>query len=105
MKRAAKHFFSHFSMATIELSDDEKMYVLHGVQEDVRVDGRSRMSMRPLKFETELVTHANGSAHLRLANTDVLVGVKAELDLDGQVSDFSKNHKFTKSSFSQFLGW
>lgn len=92
-------------MATIELSDDEKMYVLHGVQEDVRVDGRSRMSMRPLKFETELVTHANGSAHLRLANTDVLVGVKAELDLDGQVSDFSKNHKFTKSSFSQFLGW
>ncbi len=25
------------------------------------------------------VTHASGSAHLRLANTDVLVGVKAEL--------------------------
>ena len=89
-------------MATIELSDDEKMYVLHGVQEDVRVDGRSRMSMRPLKFETELVTHANGSAHLRLANTDVLVGVKAELDLDGQVSDFPKIHKFTKSSTFTF---
>ena len=28
------------------------------------------------------MTHANGSAHLRLANTDVLVGVKAELDLE-----------------------
>ena len=25
------------------------------------------------------MTHASGSAHLRLANTDVLVGVKAEL--------------------------
>ena len=70
-------------MTSVEISDDEKMFVLHGVQEDVRVDGRSRMGMRPLKFETELVTHANGSAHLRLANTDVLVGVKAELDLDG----------------------
>jgi len=25
------------------------------------------------------VTHTSGSAHLRLANTDVLVGVKAEM--------------------------
>ena len=74
-------------MASVEISEDEKVYVLHGVQDDVRVDGRSRMDMRPLKFETELVTHANGSAHLRLANTDVLVGVKAELDLEGQIED------------------
>lgn len=66
----------------LEISEAEKMYVLHGVQDDVRVDGRSRKEMRPLKFETELVTHANGSAHLRLANTDVLVGVKAELNLE-----------------------
>ena len=71
-------------MATVEISEAEKVYVLHGVQEDVRVDGRARKEMRPLKFETELVTHANGSAHLRLANTDVLVGVKAELDLEGR---------------------
>lgn len=70
----------------MDISEAEKVFVLHGVQDDVRVDGRSRSEMRPMKFETELVTHANGSAHLRLANTDVLVGVKAELDLeDGHV--------------------
>ena len=79
--------FFQFLMATIEISEAEKVYVLHGVQDDVRVDGRGRKEMRPLKFETELVTHANGSAHLRLANTDVLVGVKAELDLEGQGKD------------------
>jgi exosome complex RNA-binding protein Rrp42 (RNase PH superfamily) len=28
---------------------------------------------------TYLVSHASGSAHLRLANTDILVGIKAEL--------------------------
>ncbi len=67
-------------MASIEISEAEKVYVLHCVQEDVRVDGRGRKDMRPLKFETELVTHAQGSAHLRLASTDVLVGVKADLD-------------------------
>jgi len=69
-------------MALVEISEAEKVYVLHGVQDDVRADGRGRSEMRPLKFETELVTHANGSAHLRLANTDVLVGVKADLDLE-----------------------
>ena len=68
-------------MAAIEISEAEKVFVLHGVQDDARVDGRARKELRPLKFETELVTHANGSAHLRLANTDVLVGVKAELGI------------------------
>jgi len=51
------------------------------VSEDVRVDGRTRRDVRPAtSLETDIVTHASGSAHLRLANTDVLVGVKAELD-------------------------
>jgi exosome complex component RRP42 len=31
-------------------------------------------------LETGVVSHASGSAHLRLANTDILVGVKAELE-------------------------
>ena len=67
-------------MATLSLSDAEKTFILHGVREDLRVDGRSRRQMRPLRLETEAVTHTSGSAHLRLANTDVLVGVKAELE-------------------------
>jgi exosome complex component RRP42 len=67
-------------MASILVSEAEKVYVLHGVQEDLRVDGRRRSDLRPLMVESDLVTHTSGSAHLRLANTDVLVGVKAELD-------------------------
>ncbi len=66
-------------MATISVSEAEKVFVLHGVQEDLRVDGRRRQDLRPLTLETDLVTHTSGSAHLRLANTDILVGVKAEL--------------------------
>ena len=67
---------------SVQISDAEKIFVLHGVEDDVRVDGRSRKEIRPIKFETELVTHASGSANLRLANTDVLVGIKSELDLE-----------------------
>ena len=63
-------------MARVLVSEAEKVYVLHGVQEDIRVDGRRRGDLRPLMVESDLVTHTSGSAHLRLANTDILVGVK-----------------------------
>ena len=102
-------------MASVLISEAEKVYVLHGVQENIRFDGRGRKDVRPIVFESglvsliwtyrkdldawteikfiflknqpifnweinlEKVTHASGSAHLRLANTDVLVGIKAEL--------------------------
>jgi len=32
-----------------------------------------------MELETSVVPHASGSARLRLANTDILVGVKAEI--------------------------
>ena len=34
-----------------------------------------------MELETGIVTHASGSARLRLANTDILVGVKTEIDI------------------------
>lgn len=33
-----------------------------------------------MEIETGIVSNASGSARLRLANTDVLVGVKTEID-------------------------
>lgn len=34
-----------------------------------------------MELETDVVTNTNGSARLRLANTDILVGVKTEIDV------------------------
>lgn len=34
-----------------------------------------------MELETDLVSNASGSARLRLANTDILVGVKTEVDV------------------------
>lgn len=45
------------------------------------MDGRSRRDYRPMELETGIVSHASGSARLRLANTDILVGVKTEIDV------------------------
>lgn len=68
-------------MANISISDAEKTFILHGVEDDLRCDGRTRCDYRPMEIETSIVTHANGSCRLRLANTDVLVAVKAEIDI------------------------
>lgn len=67
-------------MTDLLLSESEKTFILHSVEDNFRVDGRGRADMRPLVMETGVVSHASGSCHLRLANTDVLVGVKAELE-------------------------
>jgi len=67
-------------MTSLLLSESEKTFILHGVEENFRVDGRGRGDFRPMVIETGVVSHASGSSHLRLANSDILVGVKAELE-------------------------
>lgn len=67
-------------MAGLLLSSTEKVFIVHGVQEDFRSDGRSNIDYRPMELETDVVSHASGSARLRLANTDILVGIKTEID-------------------------
>lgn len=68
-------------MAGLLLSPTEKVFIVHGVQDDYRSDGRSNIDYRPMELETDVVSHASGSARLRLANTDILVGVKTEIDM------------------------
>lgn len=68
-------------MANIALSEAERTFILHGVEENFRYDGRSRQDYRPMEIETDIVSHASGSARLRLANTDIIATVKTEIDV------------------------
>jgi hypothetical protein len=61
-------------MADISLG--ERIYIVQGIEQDVRTDGRSRAQYRPLELEANVVAQADGSARLHLGPTDVLVGVK-----------------------------
>lgn len=60
-------------------SEAERTYIIDGVKAGIRSDGRGCLDFRPLQLELSLVLQANGSARLLLGETDVLVGVKAEL--------------------------
>lgn len=51
-----------------------------------------------MELETDVVSHASGSARLRLANTDILVGVKTEIDIPSV-----ENPKFGRIEF--FVDW
>ncbi|KAL1517595.1 hypothetical protein ABEB36_001336 [Hypothenemus hampei] len=64
----------------MSLCEAEKTFILHGVAENFRVDGRDREGYRPIELETDIVQHAFGSARLRLASTDILASVKIEID-------------------------
>ncbi|XP_034936015.1 exosome complex exonuclease RRP42-like [Chelonus insularis] len=67
-------------MAENPLSLAEKTFILHGVNANIRTDGRSQLQYRYLEIETKLMPQTNGSARVRIGNTDVLVGIKAEID-------------------------
>lgn len=62
------------------------------------MDGRTRDEYRPMELEVDVVSHAYGSARLRLANTDVLVAVKMEVDVP-----FFEKPKEGKIEF--FIDW
>ena len=66
-------------MSALSLSEAERTFIIHGVQDDLRADGRHRDDFRHLELETGVVSNTNGSCRLRLGETDLLIGVKAEL--------------------------
>lgn len=68
-------------MADIPLSAGEKTFILHGVDADLRNDGRRRCEYRSIEIETKLMPQSHGSARLRIGKTDILVAVKVELDV------------------------
>lgn len=67
-------------MSDVLISDAEKTFIIHGIQENLRCDGRSCLEYRDIELETGVVSNCSGSAHVRLANTDILVGIKAQLE-------------------------
>lgn len=66
-------------MAKADLSTGEKTFIIHGIQDGLRTDGRSCEAYRNMELECGVVSNTSGSARLRLANTEILVGIKAEM--------------------------
>ncbi|OQR79270.1 exosome complex component RRP42-like [Tropilaelaps mercedesae] len=66
-------------MATTLVSDSERTFIIHGVEDNLRCDGRGCLDYRHIELELGAAPNCSGSSHVRIANTDVLVGIKAEI--------------------------
>ncbi|GAV86756.1 RNase_PH domain-containing protein/RNase_PH_C domain-containing protein [Cephalotus follicularis] len=63
----------------VGLSIGEKHFIQGGIAQDLRTDGRKRLTYRPIYVETGVIPQANGSARVKLGTTDVIASVKAEI--------------------------
>ncbi|XP_057798528.1 uncharacterized protein LOC131014544 isoform X1 [Salvia miltiorrhiza] len=63
----------------VGLSLGEQTFIKGGIAQDLRTDGRKRLTYRPIFVETGIIPQASGSARVKLGATDVIASVKAEL--------------------------
>jgi len=62
------------------ISLSEMKYIQSGIEQNIRNDGRHRLQYRnDFSIEVGVISQAAGSARLRLANTEILVGIKVEI--------------------------
>ena len=66
----------------VELSIIDKLKrskILDLLQEGKRIDGRALDEIRPLSIDTNVIPNANGSARVRLGDTEIVSGSKFSL--------------------------
>ncbi|KAG6434207.1 hypothetical protein SASPL_105830 [Salvia splendens] len=71
--------FMYVLAAMVGLSLGEQTFIKGGIDQDLRTDGRKRLTYRPIFVETGIIPQASGSARVKLGATDVIASVKAEL--------------------------
>lgn len=57
----------------------KKDYITKLAEQGKRVDGRTFNQYRTIEIETKVVNKAEGSARIKIGNTQVLVGIKMDL--------------------------
>ena len=69
-------------------SEAELAYLIDGIAQNLRNDGRSCEQTRPIKVEFDVIPSANSSARVtRDSDSSVLVGIKAELTSELRMPD------------------
>ena len=64
--------------STIIVEHLRKQQMLDSIAKGKRLDGRSFDEQRPLEIELDVIKKANGSARVKLGNSEVIAGIKVE---------------------------
>ena len=60
--------------------ENERAHLLKALRKNVRYDGRKTDEYRPIEILYNISKNAEGSASIKLGDTQVLAGVKFEID-------------------------
>ncbi len=61
------------------MTEAEKSHLLKALGEDTRYDGRDKKTIRAVSVEKGVIATAEGSARVKIGDTEVLAGVKMEI--------------------------
>jgi exosome complex component RRP42 len=61
------------------MNEESKKHILRALTENVRYDGRKDLDYREMSLEVGVARNAEGSARIKIGNTEVIVGIKMEL--------------------------
>ncbi|KAF7492180.1 Exosome complex component RRP42 [Sarcoptes scabiei] len=75
------------SISIEKISEGERIFITHGVDLNLRNDGRTCDDFRMILIEQGVIETCSGSAHVRSGNTDVLVGIKLESETASEDAD------------------
>ena len=64
-----------------------------------RLDGRNLDEMRPLEIELDIIKKANGSAKVKLGNSEVVAGIKVETGEQRSVNNFCRGTSYCVSFY------
>lgn len=69
---------SKMSKKSLVVEHLKRAQMLDVLTKGVRLDGRGLLDYRPVSIETGIIEKANGSAKVRIGNTEVIAGVKVQ---------------------------
>jgi exosome complex component RRP42 len=64
--------------STIIVEHLRRQQMWDAISKGKRLDGRNLDDLRPLEIELDIIKKANGSAKVKLGNSEVIAGVKIE---------------------------
>ena len=64
----------------MSLKDEQRAHVLKALHADLRYDGRKKESFRKVIVEYDISKSAEGSARVKIGDTEVLAGVKVAIE-------------------------
>jgi len=64
----------------MSLKDEQRTHVLKAIQAEMRYDGRKKEELREVTIEYDISNSAEGSARVKMGDTEVIAGVKVAIE-------------------------